>query len=141
MVWWRLRSHPFYPFEEDVRHWHQVSFDLCQPFGTDIYPEFKSWCDRYFFLKHRDETRGVGGLFFDDLNRWPFADCFAFMQAVGKGYLDAYLPIVERRKALAYGERERNSSSIVVAAMWSSIWCMTVAPCSACRLAGAPSRS
>ena len=109
-IWWfggGFDLTPFYPFEEDVRHWHQVSFDLCQPFGTDIYPEFKSWCDRYFFLKHRDETRGVGGLFFDDLNRWSFADCFAFMQAVGKGYLDAYLPIVERRKGLAYGERER----------------------------------
>ncbi|MBM0513262.1 oxygen-dependent coproporphyrinogen oxidase [Aeromonas hydrophila] len=109
-IWWfggGFDLTPFYPFEEDVRHWHQVSRDLCQPFGTDIYPEFKSWCDRYFFLKHRDETRGVGGLFFDDLNRWPFADCFAFMQEVGQGYLDAYLPIVERRKALAYGERER----------------------------------
>ena len=90
-----------------MRHWHQVSRELCQPFGTDIYPEFKSWCDRYFFLKHRGETRGVGGLFFDDLNRWPFADSFAFMRAVGEGYLAAYLPIVERRKELAYGERER----------------------------------
>jgi len=109
-IWWfggGFDLTPFYPFEEDVRHWHQVSHDLCQPFGADIYPEFKSWCDRYFFLKHRDETRGVGGLFFDDLNRWPFADCFAFMQAVGNGYLAAYLPIIERRKDLAYGERER----------------------------------
>ena len=109
-IWWfggGFDLTPFYPFEEDVRHWHQVSHELCQPFGTDIYPEFKSWCDRYFFLKHRGETRGVGGLFFDDLNRWPFADCFAFMRAVGEGYLAAYLPIVERRKELAYGERER----------------------------------
>ncbi|WP_339012671.1 oxygen-dependent coproporphyrinogen oxidase [Aeromonas popoffii] len=109
-IWWfggGFDLTPFYPFAEDVQHWHRVSHDLCQPFGEQVYPEFKSWCDRYFFLKHRNETRGVGGLFFDDLNRWPFADCFAFMQAVGKGYLDAYLPIVERRKALAYGERER----------------------------------
>ncbi|MGL5326561.1 MAG: oxygen-dependent coproporphyrinogen oxidase [Aeromonas sp.] len=109
-IWWfggGFDLTPFYPFAEDVQYWHQVSRDLCQPFGDEIYPEFKSWCDRYFFLKHRNETRGVGGLFFDDLNRWPFADCFAFMQAVGRGYLDAYLPIIERRKALPYGERER----------------------------------
>ncbi|WP_219591604.1 oxygen-dependent coproporphyrinogen oxidase [Aeromonas salmonicida] len=109
-IWWfggGFDLTPFYPFSEDVQHWHRVSRDLCQPFGEDIYPEFKSWCDRYFFLKHRNETRGVGGLFFDDLNRWPFADCFAFMQAVGRGYLDAYLPIIERRKAQPYGERER----------------------------------
>ncbi|HGY1052123.1 oxygen-dependent coproporphyrinogen oxidase [Aeromonas salmonicida] len=110
-IWWfggGFDLTPFYPFAEDVQHWHRVSCDLCQPFGEDIYPEFKSWCDRYFFLKHRNETRGVGGLFFDDLNRWPFADCFAFMQAVGRGYLDAYLPIIERRKAQPYGERERD---------------------------------
>lgn len=109
-IWWfggGFDLTPFYPFAEDVQHWHRVSRGLCQPFGEDIYPEFKSWCDRYFFLKHRNETRGVGGLFFDDLNRWPFADCFAFMQAVGRGYLDAYLPIIERRKAQPYGERER----------------------------------
>lgn len=109
-IWWfggGFDLTPFYPFAEDVQHWHRVSRDLCQPFGEDIYPEFKSWCDHYFFLKHRNETRGVGGLFFDDLNRWPFADCFAFMQAVGRGYLDAYLPIIERRKAQPYGERER----------------------------------
>ncbi|MEB8286613.1 oxygen-dependent coproporphyrinogen oxidase [Aeromonas veronii] len=109
-IWWfggGFDLTPFYPFAEDVQHWHQVSRDLCLPFGDEIYPEFKSWCDRYFFLKHRNETRGVGGLFFDDLNRWPFADCFAFMQAVGRGYLDAYLPIIERRKAQPYGERER----------------------------------
>lgn len=109
-IWWfggGFDLTPFYPFAEDVQHWHQVSRDLCQPFGDETYPEFKSWCDRYFFLKHRNETRGVGGLFFDDLNRWPFADCFAFMQAVGRGYLDAYLPIIERRKVLPYCERER----------------------------------
>lgn len=109
-IWWfggGFDLTPFYPLAEDVLHWHRVSHDLCQPFGEDIYPEFKSWCDSYFFLKHRNETRGVGGLFFDDLNRWPFEDCFAFMRAVGNGYLDAYLPIVERRKTAPYGERER----------------------------------
>ncbi|USV57785.1 oxygen-dependent coproporphyrinogen oxidase [Aeromonas encheleia] len=109
-IWWfggGFDLTPFYPFAEDVQHWHQVSHDLCQPFGEEIYPEFKGWCDRYFFLKHRNETRGVGGLFFDDLNRWPFADCFAFMRSVGRGYLDAYLPIIARRKTLPYGERER----------------------------------
>jgi coproporphyrinogen III oxidase len=109
-IWWfggGFDLTPFYPFEQDVRHWHQVAHELCQPFGEDIYPEFKSWCDRYFYLKHRDETRGVGGLFFDDLNRWPFERSFAFMQAVGEGYLDAYLPILARHKNAAYGERER----------------------------------
>jgi coproporphyrinogen III oxidase len=109
-IWWfggGFDLTPFYPFEQDVRHWHQVAHELCQPFGDNIYPEFKSWCDRYFYLKHRDETRGVGGLFFDDLNRWPFEHSFAFMQAVGEGYLAAYLPILARRKDTPYGERER----------------------------------
>lgn len=109
-IWWfggGFDLTPFYPFAEDVQHWHRTARDLCRPFGEEIYPEFKEWCDRYFFLKHRNETRGVGGLFFDDLNRWPFDECFAFMQAVGQGYLDAYLPIVERRKRLTFGERER----------------------------------
>ncbi|GHA20517.1 oxygen-dependent coproporphyrinogen oxidase [Oceanisphaera arctica] len=109
-VWWfggGFDLTPYYPVEEDCRHWHQVSQDLCAPFGDQVYPEYKAWCDRYFYLKHRDETRGVGGLFFDDLNQWPFERCFEFMQAVGRGYLDAYLPIIERRKDTAYGEAER----------------------------------
>ncbi|MDP5293564.1 oxygen-dependent coproporphyrinogen oxidase [Oceanimonas sp. CHS3-5] len=109
-VWWfggGFDLTPFYPVEEDCRHWHRVSKDLCEPFGEDVYPKYKEWCDRYFYLKHRDETRGVGGLFFDDLNDWPFEQCFAFMQAVGQGYLDAYLPIIERRKDTPYGETER----------------------------------
>ena len=143
-IWWfggGFDLTPFYPFAEDVQHWHQVSRDLCHPFGAEIYPEFKSWCDRYFFLKHRNETRGVGGLFFDDLNRWPFADCFAFMQAVGRGYLDAYLPIVEQRKALPYGERERAFQLYRRGRYVELIWCMTGAPCSGYRLVDAPSRS
>lgn len=109
-IWWfggGFDLTPFYPVEEDCRHWHQVARNLCAPFGEQVYPEYKAWCDRYFYLKHRGETRGVGGLFFDDLNRWPFEQCFDFMQAVGEGYLAAYLPIIERRKEVPYGERER----------------------------------
>lgn len=109
-IWWfggGFDLTPFYPFEQDVQHWHRVAHELCQPFGDEIYPEFKAWCDRYFYLKHRDETRGVGGLFFDDLNRWPFEQSFAFMRAVGEGYLEAYLPILARRQDTPYGERER----------------------------------
>lgn len=110
-IWWfggGFDLTPYYPFEKDCVHWHQVAADLCQPFGEQRYAEFKRWCDDYFFLKHRNETRGVGGLFFDDLNQDGFAQCFAFTQAVGNGFLPAYLPIVERRKALSYGERERD---------------------------------
>lgn len=109
-VWWfggGFDLTPFYPVEADCQHWHQVSHDLCAPFGDDVYPEYKKWCDDYFYLKHRDETRGVGGLFFDDLNQWPFERCFEFMQAVGNGYLDGYLPIVESRKGTPYTEQER----------------------------------
>jgi len=99
---------PFYPFEEDVVHWHTVARDLCRPFGEDVYPRFKRWCDKYFYLRHRGEPRGVGGLFFDDLSEWGFERSFAFLRAVGDGLLDAYLPIVERRKGIPYGERERD---------------------------------
>lgn len=109
-VWWfggGFDLTPFYPVEEDCEHWHRVSRDLCAPFGEQVYPEYKAWCDRYFYLKHRDETRGVGGLFFDDLNHWPFEQCFEFMQAVGRGYLDAYVPIIERRKDTPFGDTER----------------------------------
>lgn len=109
-VWWfggGFDLTPFYPVEEDCLHWHQVSHDLCAPFGEQVYPEYKAWCDRYFYLKHRDETRGVGGLFFDDLNQWPFEQCFDFMQAVGRGYLDAYLPIIAKRKDTPYTEQQR----------------------------------
>ena len=97
---------PFYPFDEDVLHWHQTARQLCAPFGEDRYAAHKRWCDEYFFLRHRNETRGVGGLFFDDLHG-DFDTDFAYLRAVGDGFLDAYLPIVERRKATPYGERER----------------------------------
>ncbi len=98
---------PFYPFDADVVHWHTVARDLCQPFGADVYPRCKRWCDEYFLLRHRHETRGVGGLFFDDLDAWGFERCFAFLQAVGQGFLDAYLPLVARRRDTPWGERER----------------------------------
>jgi len=98
---------PYYPFDADVRHWHTVARDACLPFGADVYPRYKDWCDRYFFLKHRGETRGIGGIFFDDLAEWGFERCFEFQRAVGDAFLPAYVPIAERRRGLAYGERER----------------------------------
>jgi coproporphyrinogen III oxidase len=98
---------PYYPFDEDVLHWHRTAQQACAPFGPDVYAKHKAWCDRYFFLKHRNETRGVGGLFFDDLNEWGFERCFAYMCSVGDHFLPAYLPIVARRKSLPFGERER----------------------------------
>ena len=110
-VWWFGGGYdltPYYGFEEDVVHWHQTAKDACAPFGEDIYPRFKKWCDEYFYLKHRDEARGVGGLFFDDFNEGGFDNAFGFMQAVGDSYLDAYLPILKKRKDTEYGERERD---------------------------------
>jgi len=110
-VWWfggGFDLTPYYGFEEDVTQWHRTAKAACDPFGDDIYPEFKRWCDDYFHLKHRDEPRGVGGLFFDDLNRFDFDTSFALMRSVGDAYVKAYRPIMARRKDLAYGERERN---------------------------------
>ncbi|AGA89672.1 coproporphyrinogen III oxidase [Thioflavicoccus mobilis 8321] len=98
---------PYYGFDEDAIAWHRHAHDLCRPFGEDVYPRFKRWCDDYFFLKHRNEPRGIGGIFFDDLAEWGFARTFEFARAVGDGYLAAYLPIAERRRGLAYDERER----------------------------------
>ncbi|WCG85121.1 oxygen-dependent coproporphyrinogen oxidase [Pectobacterium sp. A5351] len=109
-VWWfggGFDLTPYYGFKEDAVHWHQTAHDLCQPFGDEVYPRYKKWCDDYFFLKHRNEARGIGGLFFDDLNEPDFATSFAFIRAVGNGFLDGYLPIVERRQDLPWGERER----------------------------------
>lgn len=109
-IWWfggGFDLTPFYPFVEDGQHWHQTAKQLCTPFGAEIYNEHKAWCDRYFYLPHRNETRGIGGLFFDDLNEWPFEQCFAYMQAVGEGYTQAYVPIVEKRKNTPFTERER----------------------------------
>ena len=110
-IWWfggGFDLTPFYPFKEDVIHWHKTALSACQSFGNDIYPTYKQWCDEYFFLPHRNETRGVGGLFFDDLNEWEFDKCFAFMQSVGDHYIDAYLPIVQKRKLTPYSDRERD---------------------------------
>ena len=110
-IWWfggGFDLTPYYPFEEDVIHWHQTAKAACDPFGEDVYPKYKKWCDEYFYLKHRGETRGVGGLFFDDLNEGGFRHCFEFMQSVGNHYIDAYCPIVARRKDDSYGERERD---------------------------------
>lgn len=98
---------PYYPFEEDVLHWHRIAQKACEPFGDDVYARHKDWCDRYFFLRHRNETRGVGGLFFDDLNLWSFDRCFDYQRSVGDHFLEAYLPIVARRRDRPWTERER----------------------------------
>jgi coproporphyrinogen III oxidase len=110
-VWWfggGFDLTPYYGFRDDAVHWHRLARESCAPFGEDIYPRFKKWCDDYFYLKHRDEPRGIGGLFFDDLNEGGFEHCFALMQSIGDHYLPAYLPVVERRKDMDYGERERD---------------------------------
>lgn len=109
-VWWfggGFDLTPFYANEADCIAWHQAAHDLCQPFGPEVYPAHKRWCDDYFYLRHRDEQRGIGGLFFDDLNQWDFATCFAYMQAVGNGYLNAIVPIFEKNMHRPYGETER----------------------------------
>ena len=110
-IWWfggGFDLTPYYGVQEDCVHWHQVAHDACAPFGETIYPEFKQWCDDYFYLKHRDEARGVGGLFFDDLNRWDFDTCFAFTRSVGEAFLAAYLPIVERRRNTPFSQQQRD---------------------------------
>ena len=109
-VWWfggGFDLTPFYPVKEDVIHWHQTASDLCQPFGESVYDDYKKWCDEYFHLKHRNENRGVGGLFFDDLNKWDFDTCLNYIAAVGQGYIDAYIPIVNKRKETPYTEQQR----------------------------------
>jgi coproporphyrinogen III oxidase len=109
-VWWfggGFDLTPYYPFDEDVLHWHRTALAACRPFGAGLYEKCKAWCDRYFFLPHRDETRGVGGLFFDDFNELGFERSFAFMRSVGDHFLPAYMPIVERRMGHPSGERER----------------------------------
>jgi len=99
---------PYYGFEEDARHFHRVNADALAFFGTDKYPRFKAWCDEYFFLKHRNEARGIGGVFFDDYNEGSFEEGFAMMRAVGDAFVPAYLPIVRRRREAAYSERQRD---------------------------------
>ncbi|NKC12243.1 MAG: oxygen-dependent coproporphyrinogen oxidase [Gammaproteobacteria bacterium] len=110
-VWWfggGFDLTPYYPFEEDIRHWHRTAKAACAPYGDEVYPCYKSWCDEYFYLRHRREARGVGGLFFDDLNEGGFARCFGLTKAIGRAFEKAYCPIVDQRKNTAYGERERN---------------------------------
>jgi coproporphyrinogen III oxidase len=98
---------PYYGFEEDAQHFHRVCHDALAPYGEDLYPRFKRWCDEYFFLKHRNEARGVGGIFFDDYAEGGFDQAFAMVKSVGEGFLKAYLPIIEKRRAMPYGEAER----------------------------------
>ena len=99
---------PYYGFEEDARHFHASCRGALAPFGAELYPRFKAWCDEYFFLKHRNEARGIGGIFFDDVNDGGFDRCFALTQSVGDHFLAAYAPILARRKDTPHGERERD---------------------------------
>ena len=110
-VWWfggGFDLTPYYGFEEDCVHWHRISRDAVAPFGDDLHPKWKKWCDDYFYLKHRAEPRGIGGLFFDDFNAFGFERSFALLRAVGDAYLPAYRPLVARRKSTPYGDRERD---------------------------------
>ena len=109
-VWWfggGFDLTPYYGRREDARHWHTTAHAACESFGPEVYPRYKQWCDDYFYLKHRNEPRGIGGLFFDDLNEWGFERSFAFMRSVGDHYLPAYLPIVQRRRDADFSEHER----------------------------------
>ena len=109
-VWWfggGFDLTPYYGFREDAVHWHRLAKEACTPFGDDVYPRYKQWCDEYFFLKHRNEPRGIGGLFFDDLNEGGFEKCCSLMISIGNHYLPAYLPILERSKDITFGDREK----------------------------------
>lgn len=109
-IWWfggGFDLTPYYGFREDCKHWHQTALSACQPFGEHLYPRFKEWADNYFFLKHRQEARGIGGLFFDDFNEGGFTNSFALMKNVGDYFIRAYEPLVKKRKDLPYGSREK----------------------------------
>lgn len=109
-IWWFGGGYdltPYYGYEEDCQHWHQVARDACDGFSGGLFSKYKKWCDEYFYLKHRDEPRGVGGLFFDDLNELGFDESFRFLRAVGDSFIPAYAPIVDKRRDEPYGERER----------------------------------
>jgi len=109
-VWWfggGIDLTPYYGYVEDCQHWHQVAADACAPFGDTLHEEFKAWCDRYFYIKHRNETRGIGGLFFDDFQGNGFDHAFGLMQSVGNSFLPAYLPIVEKRKNAPFTEEQK----------------------------------
>jgi coproporphyrinogen III oxidase len=114
-VWWfggGFDLTPYYGFDEDCQFWHKTAKDACAPFGEDVYPRFKQWCDDYFYIKHRDEQRGIGGLFFDDLNQdfknWDFSQCFAFLQSVGNAYTKAYVPIMAKRKSFEFNDAQKD---------------------------------
>lgn len=110
-VWWFGGGYdltPYYGFDDDCRHWHSVAKQACDPFGDDYYQRYSKWCDEYFFIKHRNEPRGVGGLFFDDINQPDFSQAFNFVQSVGNSFVPAYLPIVSRRKNTPYEQRQRD---------------------------------
>ena len=110
-TWWFGGGYdltPFYPFDDDCVHWHEIAKQACDPFGAEVYPKYKKWCDDYFYLKHRDEQRGVGGLFFDDLNEAGFQKSFDFMQAIGNSFTQAYVPIVKLRQDLPYTQAQRD---------------------------------
>jgi coproporphyrinogen III oxidase len=110
-LWWfggGMDLTPYYGFEEDARHFHSTCRQALEPFGPDLYPRFKRWCDEYFYLRHRGEPRGIGGVFFDDLNDGGFDRCFALTRSIGDHFLPAYLPVLERRRNLPFGERERD---------------------------------
>lgn len=110
-IWWfggGFDLTPYYPFEEDCIHWHTMAANACKPYGANFYSKYKKWCDEYFYINHRQEMRGIGGLFFDDLNEDGFKNCFAFLKSVGEHYLLGYLPILEQRKKTPYTDRERN---------------------------------
>jgi len=114
-VWWfggGFDLTPYYGFDEDAIHWHRTARAACAPFGEAVHPRLKEWCDDYFYLRHRNEPRGVGGLFVDDENAGGFERCFALMRSIGDHYLPAYLPIVARRKGTTYGERERDFQKV-----------------------------
>jgi len=110
-IWWfggGFDLTPYYGFVEDCVHWHRTAKKACDPFGADVYTKYKKWCDEYFFLTHRQEPRGIGGIFFDDLNEWGMDRCFDFMRSVGDHFIDAYQPILARRKHCAFGQQERD---------------------------------
>ena len=109
-IWWFGGGYdltPYYARQADCVHWHQTAAAACEPFGADVYPRFKRWCDEYFYLRHRDEPRGIGGLFYDDLNEWDFDTCFDYVKAVGQGFVDAYVPIINKRKDTEFSEQHR----------------------------------
>ena len=121
---------PYYGFAEDAVHFHRTCQEALAPFGADTYQRYKKWCDDYFYLKHRQEPRGIGGIFYDDLNDSDFDRCFALTQSVGDRFLDAYAPVLERRKDMPFGARERDSSRIAVAVTSNSIWSGIAERCS-----------